>query len=279
MTLRSEDFRKHRAVITGASSGIGKEYARQLASKGCDLVIAARRMDRLEALAQEIRKSFAVSVNCVQVDLAQPGATKALFEQATQDGQEVTILINNAGLGKYGNFLSFPVSDHLDTLQVNAVSPTELSYLFSHHMISHRRPSYLVQVASIAAFQPVSNFSVYSGTKGYLMYFSETLRFELRKSNIHVFCVCPGGTYTEFFEHSGQKITSSGHSTMMKVEDVVDSALKAMVKKKEIFVPGFLNKLDCFFPRLLPRGLSLFLAFKTMSCAVESQKPTLEKLV
>lgn len=265
----SEKLKGQKAVITGASSGIGQEYARQLASLGVNLVIAARRLDRLEQLAQDLRKQHSIQVTCVQVDLAQSHAAKKLYEGALADGRPVTILINNAGLGKYGSFMDFPVEDHLSTLQVNSVAPTEITYLFVKHMLAHGKKSFITQVASIAAFQPVGNFTVYSGTKGYVRYFSETLAFELRHSNVSVTCVCPGGTYTEFFEHSGQKITSSGELTMMSSSDVVRGGLKAMFRGSRVFVPGILNKIACFMPRLLPRNLGLSIAFKTMNRAVE----------
>src|SRR6185312_2676583 len=113
-------------------------------------------------------------------------------------------------------------------------------------MLAHAKPSFITQVASIAAFQPVGYFTVYSGTKGYIRYFSETVAFELKNTNVHIMCLCPGGTYTEFFENSGQKITTSGHATMMKAEDVAKSGLKAMLKGKTVHTPGTLNKLACF---------------------------------
>lgn len=266
-TIKS--LKGHKAVITGASSGIGEEFARQLAALGADLVIAARRLSRLEDLAKDLRSKFDVQVKCVQLDLCQPNAAQTLFDQSIEDQKDVTILINNAGLGKFGLFQEFPFDVHRSTLQVNAVAPTEITYLYVQHMMSHGKPSYITQVASIAAFQPVGYFTVYSGTKGYIRYLSETLAFELRNTPIHVMCLCPGGTYTEFFEYSGQKITKSGHSAMMTAEAVVRSGIRAMLKKKTVFVPGLLNKLACFFPRFLPRGLALFLAFKTMNRAVE----------
>ncbi|NBU22155.1 SDR family NAD(P)-dependent oxidoreductase, partial [bacterium] len=153
--------------------------------------------------------------------------------------------------------------------QINSIVPTELTYRFVEHMLSHGKPSYITQVASIAAFQPVGYFTVYSGTKGYLRYFSETLAFELRSTNIHVMCLCPGGTYTEFFEQSGQKITSAGQSAMMSAKTVVQSGIESMLSRKTVCVPGILNKLACFIPRLLPRRLALHLAFLTMNRSVE----------
>jgi len=264
----------HRAVVTGASSGIGREFAFQLAAMGADVVIVARRRDRLIQLADELRSKFQVQVDCVDLDLSLSGAAQTLFKKATYQSSPVTLLINNAGVGRYGSFMDFPLEDHLVTVQVNSTTPTELSYYFVRHMLAHGKKSYLVQVASIAAFQPVGNFTVYSGTKGYLRAFSETLAYELRDTDIGVTCICPGGTYTEFFQHSGQKITSSGHLTMMSAESVVRSSLKAMFRRQSVFVPGFLNKLACFFPRFLPRGAALSMAHFTMSRAVErvSQK-------
>jgi short-subunit dehydrogenase len=232
-------------------------------------VIAARRLDRLEALAHQLRTDFSIGVDCVRIDLSEPGSSKALFDAATSDHKSVTLLINNAGVGKYGEFIGYPYENHYSTLFLNTISPTELTYLFVRHMLAHGRESFITQVASIAAFQPVGNFSVYSGTKGYIMYFSETLAFELRKTNVKVMCLCPGGTYTEFFEHSGQKITGSGHKTMMTAQAVVRPAIRAMLRGKTLFIPGFINKLACFAPRLLPRTIALHLAYQAMSRAVE----------
>ena len=259
----------HLSLITGASSGIGEQFARQLAELGSNLILAARRVDRLESLAADLRKTFGVSVTCIPVDLSAPQAAKELFKTATAGGQKITCLINNAGLGKYGSFIDFPYEDHHSTLQVNMVAPTELTYLIVKHMLAHGQKSYIVQVASIAAFQPVGFFSIYSATKGYLRFFSETLAFELRNTPISMMCLCPGGTYTEFFEHSGQKITQSGQSTMMTSQEVVRSSLIALFKGKTVFVPGWINKLACFLPRFIPRGMGLYLAFKTMNRAVE----------
>lgn len=271
--LAGQILKGHRAVVTGASSGIGKEYARQLAQLGADLVIAARRLDRLEELAKDLRSAHEIEVQCVQVDLCDSGAPKVLFDAATQGGKVVTILVNNAGLARFGAFMGFPYNDHHATLQVNAAAPTQMTYLFVKHMLEHKQKSYITQVASISAFQPVANFAVYSGTKGYLLSFSESLAYELRDSNIGILCLCPGGTYTEFFEFSGQKMTKKGHRVMMSAEEVVRQGIAAMLKNEVVFVPGFLNKLACFFPRFLPRGLRQTLAFKTMSQSVEQVPP------
>ena len=266
---KSQLLSGHLALITGASSGIGKEYAEQLAAAGADLILAARRLDRLQQLAQELEHKYPIRVSVISVDLADSNGAQILFQKATENGQHVTLLINNAGVGRYGNFIDFSYDDHRTTLQVNSIAPTELTYLFVQHMLAHGKKSYITQVASLAAFQPLSYFSVYSGTKGYLRFFSETLAFELRNTNIHVMCLCPGGTHTEFFEQSGQKITSAGQSAMMSSQSVVQSGIEAMLNGKTTHVPGFLNQLASFLPRLLPNKLAIHLAFILMNRSVE----------
>jgi short-subunit dehydrogenase len=145
-------------------------------------------------------------------------------------------------------------------------------------MLQLKRPCYIGQISSIAALQPVSYFTVYSASKSFLLCFSETLSFELKNSNVSMTCICPGGTTTEFFETSGQQITRRGQATLMTVEQVVQGSLRALFNKKRTYVPGFLNQLVCFLPRLLPRKLSLLLAFKVMNQASKRITPRVEKL-
>jgi hypothetical protein len=264
------DFKGHRALVTGASIGIGKNYAEQLASYGCDLVITARRADRLEELAFRLQKTYGVEVQIIVTDLKQAGASQGIFQQATASNREVSILINNAGIGNYGDFLDYTHQQQAEVLSVNALAPTELTYLFSKHMLHHGRKSHIVHVASIGAFQPVSRFAVYCATKGYLLYFSEALSFELKHTNIAVMCLCPGGTYTEFFDHSHQKIKKAGNRFMMSSEKVVAAAIRAMWKERTVCIPGILNKMACFLPRFLPRSWSATLARRSMEESVEA---------
>ncbi len=262
-------LKSHRALVTGASSGIGADYARALAALGSDLVICARRTDRLESLARELHAKHGVTVDVLSVDLSQPHAARELFQKATAGGKRITVLINNAGLGPYAPFLETEVSEHLQTLDVNIRALTELSHLVGVHMRAHGAESFIQNVASISAFQGVSGFSVYSASKSYVRIFSEILRAELASSQISVSCLCPGGTYTEFFEHSGQKITDKGRSAMMTSEEVVRQALRGMLRRRSVIVPGLLNQLACFLPRFLPRGLALEVARLAMNRSVE----------
>jgi len=267
------NFKGHRALITGASSGIGAAFAKQLAASGANLILVARRRDRLEALASQLRTQYSIEVSLITADLNQPHASQLVFAQATAEGGEVTLLINNAGVGRYGSFMDFPLEDHLSTLQINSTAPTEMTYLFVQHMLKHGKPSYIAQVASIAAFNPSAQFSVYCGSKGYLLYFTEALAFELKNTQIKLTCICPGGTYTEFFEQSGQKITAKGHKTMMTAEEVVRLSLRAMLQGKVIFIPGLINKLACFLRPFFPRKFAMRVAHGAMNQAVEQVAP------
>lgn len=266
----------HRAVITGASSGLGEQYARQLAALGCDLVVAARRDDRLGKLATELETAHGVKVEVIRSDLAKPGAAFELHAAAVADERPVTILVNNAGIGPYSKFIGEARERLLDTIQLNTLALTELCHLFATHMVEHGQQSYIANVGSVASFQGVPNFAVYSGTKAYVRVFSEILAHELKESNISVTCICPGGTVTEFMETNGQALKESAHSFMMTADDVVRQAIIAMLAGQTVLVPGLFNKVTCFLPRLMPSKLAIKLAGMAMDRNVEvSSRPAL----
>lgn len=255
-------------MVTGASSGLGEEFAYQLAARGADLVISARRVERLQALSSKLAQDHGVKVEIAQCDLGVTGGGQDLFKKTMALGGEITILINNAGAGPYAPFTESELEKHTSTLQLNAVSLTELSHLFGRHMLSHKRPSYIANVGSIASYQGVQNFAVYAGTKAYVRVFSEIMKRELSGTNISVTCICPGGTYTEFSAVSGQTLNDSVHSVMMTAKDVVKTGLDAMFSRRAISIPGFVNKLACFLPRILPSSVSLSIADAAMSRSI-----------
>jgi short-subunit dehydrogenase len=260
-----KDLKGHRALVTGASSGLGEEYARQLAARGADLVIAARRTDRLQSLAAKLTAEHGVKVEVHSVDLGSPGAALHLHDKATASGAQVTLLINNAGIGPFAPFVTSATKKHLDTVQLNAVALTELCHYFSRHMLAHGRPSFIENVGSIASFQGVPNFAVYSATKAYVRVFSEILRRELQGTNVSVTVLCPGGTYTEFSATNGQVLKETANAVMMTAEEVVRQGLQAMFARRAVVIPGLINKLACFLPRFVPSGLALSLAHVAMS--------------
>ena len=254
----------HRAVVTGASSGLGESFATQLAALGSDLVIAARRVERLRELAARLEEKHGVRVESVEADLTAAGAPGELFKRATAGEGKVTILINNAGSGAYGRFIEEKRDRHIGTVQLNTLALTELCHLFSTHMLEHSQRSYIANVGSIASFQGVPNFAVYSATKAYVRVFSEILSHELQGTNVTVTCVCPGGTHTEFSAVNGQVLKEGAESLMMTADEVVSRGLKAIFAGQTVVIPGLLNKLACFAPRLLPSGFSLTIAGKAM---------------
>lgn len=267
MSSANQELRGVLALVTGASSGIGAAYAKMLAERGCNLVLVARRLDRLEELATQLREAHGVDVHPVAGDLAKAETPAALFERVTAIGP-VQILVNNAGLGLYGGFLDRPLEMQLKTIDVNSRALMELCWRFGRHMRDHGKDSWISNVASIAAYQSTPGYATYSGSKYFVRVFSETLAHELRGTNITVSCLCPGATYTEFVEKSGNEITEKGHSVFMSAEAVAKIGIKGMLRGKTIVVPGGINKLAVFLPRFAPMGLSLSIADITMKRSV-----------
>jgi len=244
------------AVITGASSGIGEEYARQLAAQGLNLFLVARREERLKKLQQDLQLKFKISVEYLARDLKEEASWKEVFNSATT-GRKIQVLINNAGIGFYGPFHFSGVEEHLNTVRLNTLSLTALCYYFSAHMLEHQLPSYITNVASIAAYQTVPKFGVYSGSKKFVKDLSDTLHFELRKTNISVTTLSPGGTYTEFMDQAGQVLKQSAHAFMMSAKEVAAQGIQGMWSRKREIIPGFFNKLVAFLSRLIPDGPEL----------------------
>lgn len=256
------------ALITGASSGIGKEFAIQLAKHGLSLLLVARRKERLEQIAQELKEKYQIQVELIPSDLTQENACQEVFEKATASNRKVQVLINNAGCGQYGPFLNSTLDEYLKTINLNIVALTKLTYLFSKHMSEHKLESYITNIASIGAYQAVPHFGVYCGTKRYVLDFSETLNHEFQGTNIHICCVSPGGTYTEFMDASGQTLKKMAHTSMMKTNTVVSIALKSMDNKRSSVITGFTNNLFAHFPRFLPARWAMRISHFFFSLAV-----------
>ena len=257
-----------RAVITGASSGLGEEFARQLATQGVNLVIAARRTERLEALAKELREKHQISVEIMTLDLEDPLSPEKLFHFSIQKGN-VDLLINNAGRGPYRHFLKTDLSEHQKVMQLNMQSLTSLSYLFAHHMLKMNRPSAILNVASVASFAPVPRYAVYCATKSYVRVFSEILNYELQDSCVSVSCLCPGGTKTEFLEKNNQ--TSHSDKFLMTPEKVVRAGLQGTYSRKALIIPGIFNKISSALPNIFPNYLNMYVIEKAMKMAVEEK--------
>ena len=239
-----------RALVTGASSGIGAVYARALRSRGERLVLVARREERLAALARELGGDDWATV--VPVDLAAPDAARGLRERLEAQGLAVDLLVNNAGLGHTAPFEQQPLEVVRAMIDVNVSALVELTHAFLPGMRERGRGR-IVNVASNAAFQPVPFLTVYAATKAFVLSFTEGLAEELRGSGITVQGLCPGLTQTEFLEvagtHRGLKVT---RTPMMTAEQVVETSLRGLDRGRLRVVPGWSNRLAIFAQRFVP---------------------------
>lgn len=259
-----------RAVITGASSGIGEAFARELATQGVNLVIAARRTEQLNKLARELQEKHHITIDVVTIDLEDPSAPERLFQLATEKGN-VDLLINNAGRGPYRHFLKTELPDHEKVIQLNITSLTSLCHLFAGHMIRVGKKAAVLNVASVASFTPVPRYAVYCASKSYVRIFSEILNYELKDTCVSVSCLCPGGTRTEFLEKNNQKTKASSEKLLMPVEKVVKAGLEGTFSGKTVIIPGLLNKVSSALPCLLPNKINMVMTEKAMNMAVEER--------
>jgi len=252
-----------RALVTGASSGIGAAIARLLADDGCELVLTARRKHALDAVAAECTTRGA-TVHVIAADLGTPGGAAALWTAATAAGG-IDILVNNAGFGYFRPFADAGADRDAELLQLNVASLVELSRRFVAARAGQPSRAYLLNIASIAAYQSVPNFAVYASSKAFVRNFTEALHDELAGSAISATCVCPGGTKTEFHAQAGAGNYSwLANRSMMSAEAVATIALRAMRKGKRTAIPGLLNKLSCWSVRLVPRWLASWMSRRVL---------------
>ena len=236
-------------LITGASAGLGVEFARQLAGRGQKLVLVARRKDRLEALAVELANARAVAM-----DLSEAGSTAALMADVETAGEHIETLVNNAGFGLRGRFAELDAARQREMIDLNVTSLTELCRAVVPGMIE-RRSGAILNVASTAAFQPGPNMAVYFASKAYVLSFSEALHEELKPLGIRVTALCPGPTRTEFGAVAGFGEDSSFDRISADAASVVRAGLKGLDRNRAVVVPGWINKVGASSTRFAPRPL------------------------
>lgn len=242
------------ALITGASAGIGAAFAQELAARRTNLVLVARSEAKLQQLAQELQQ-YKIQVDIVVQDLTEPKAAKNVFDTVTEQGLTIDLLINNAGFGEYGYFAELDGEQQVKMIQLNILALVDLAHQFLPGM-RQRRTGGIINMSSVAAFQPMPYFSVYAATKAFVLSFSEALWAENRNYNVHILAVCPGPTETNFFQEAefptGLVNAASANYTPTKV--VVNEALKALEKKHPSVIPGNIsNQLIANLHRFLPR--------------------------
>ena len=241
-------------LITGASSGFGEEFARQYAEQGHSLVLVARRLDRLERLAEALRQQFRVDVVVERVDLSDVAAVSQLHQRLRERNIAIDILINNAGHGLQGPFLGAQLDAALAMVQLDVASLTAVTHVFAQDMRTRGRGKILL-VASLLAYQGVQNFAVYSAAKTYVLRLGEALHRELKRDGITVTALCPGMSDTGFATAAQQKITPALKLLMMKPAPVVRAGIRALDAGRMSVVPGLANKAMVMFTWATPRWL------------------------
>ena len=238
---------KKAALITGASAGLGVEFARQLSKRGHRLVLVARRKERLEELANDLGNARAVAL-----DLSKANAAAKLMADVAAAGEEVEILVNNAGFGLIGRFAELDAKRERQMIDLNVGTLTDLCRAVAPQMIK-RKSGGIINVASTAAFQPGPKMAVYFATKAFVLSFTEALHEELKPQGVHVTCLCPGPTRTEFGEVAGFNGNGMFDRVAMESPEVVEAGLKGLDKNHAVVVPGLLNKITAASTRFAPR--------------------------
>jgi short-subunit dehydrogenase len=239
------------ALITGASAGLGVDFARELASFGHNLILTARRLDRLDALKQGLEKKHGIVVHCISSDLSSEEGCQKLLDLLRTKGLSPDILINNAGYGACGAFDQLPSESQMGMISLNVLALCWLTRQLLPDMLK-RKQGYILNVASVAAFQPGPGMATYFATKAFVLSFSEALHEEVLEHGVHVSCLCPGTTRTEFFEVAGADHVPSAPGTMESLP-VVRAGLNGMWGNQAVVVPGWHNFLTVQLNRFLPR--------------------------
>lgn len=251
------------ALVTGASSGLGKEFATVLAEQGAHLVLVARRLEPMQRLAADLQARHGGRVSVQAMDLSLPGAAARLKETLDARGISVDVLVNNAGLGLIGDFIDQPLDQLTGMLQLNMVALTELTHVFAQGMKT-RGGGHILLVGSVGGFQPTPTYAAYSATKAYVLSFGEALHAELAAQGVVVTVLSPGVTESEFFLAAGQEPTPAQKRMMMKARPVAEIGLAALFQKKSGVIAGTFNKMLTLSTRLFSRRFMARAGYKML---------------
>lgn len=239
------------ALITGASSGIGRELARCFAADRYHLALVARNAVRLNDLAEELRRAHGIEVKVLARDLARAGTPRDIFE--TLRDLPVTVLVNNAGFGSYGPFAQTDLATQTDMMRVNMTALVELTHLFVQPMLA-RRNGRILNVASMAAFQPGPTVNIYYASKAFVHSFSYALAIELETTGVTVTALCPGTTRTDFFNRAGMRMPQRWFA--MDARTVAEIGYRGLMRGKRVVIPGWLNRVTAALARRGPVSVS-----------------------
>lgn len=243
------------ALITGASKGIGKAIAENLAARKIDVLLVARTEDLLKDLATQLATSYNIKAQYLAVDLSVTNAAEEIYSWVTSNNYHINILVNNAGYGLSGAFLKYPFLQHANMMQVNMTVPVELTSLLLPQL-QQQPAAYILNIASSAAYQAVPGLSLYAASKSFIVSFSRGLKYELRHTNVSVTVVCPGATDTDFpnrAEITSDKAKQLAAKFNMQPNAVAALAVDAMFAKQTELITGFVNKIGLLLTWLLPK--------------------------
>lgn len=245
-------YADHWGLITGASSGIGAEFARQLAARGMHLILIARREQRLRDLAQELQVAHGTKCEIIVSDLSKPGEPRRILDDVQSRGITIELLVNNAGFGMVADIEGTDIDRVQEMIRLNISALTEFTLIASRGMLE-RGHGGVINIASVVAFQPVGYMSVYSASKSYVLHFTESLWAEARPRGVTITALCPGTTRTEFFDVSGVPGWAEKNRSL-DVKTVVRAGLAAFDKRRQYVVPGFINYILSLLVRLATRA-------------------------
>jgi short-subunit dehydrogenase len=245
---KTEDFKGKWALVTGASAGIGTALARELAGRGAKLILTARRVERMEALAADLAGK-GTEVRVVAADLNDPAAPKQIYDATVGAGLAVDILINNAGLGQFGLFTGTDPEQEVSQVRVNCEAVVRLSRLFVPHMVERRR-GWVMILASTASFQPLPYLSTYAATKAFDRFFALGLAAEVARSGVKVTALCPGPTESEFFDVAGATVFKA--RGVQSAEAVARLGAEALARGQRTIIPNLSGRITAQLVRLMP---------------------------
>lgn len=251
-TILRRAFEGKWALVTGASAGIGEALAIELAAAGANLILTARRADRLQTLARRLGSEHLIQTQVIPADLADPGAPQQLFDATEGRGTAVDVLINNAGFGYYGEFVNGDADWQRSMVEVNCTRVVDLTRLFLPRMIARRRGDIMI-VASTAAYQPVAYMATYAATKAFDRMLAEALAQETARFGIRVSALCPGPTESEFGKVAGAPASADRGRGFQKADEVARRGLEGLVSGKHWVLPSFVNAASVFMQRFVPR--------------------------
>lgn len=244
-------------LITGASRGIGEAMARYCAGKKFNLILVARSTDKLHQLAYNLSNEFEVDVKVYVADLTDNASPEQIYKWCRENNFQVNMLINNAGVGLYGKFDQLSHKSQMDLVQLNAMNMVTMTHYFVP-MLKENMDGYILNVASTACYQPIPYMSVYAATQSFIQSFSLGIREELKSSNIHVSCLNPGPTATDFFERAGlESLPVNSNEIKMSSEEVAEVAIEGMLDNVAEIIPGTSNTIGAYFSKLFPNKVVL----------------------